>query len=212
MLEHERNDLVEIIKKKGISDPNVIDAIGKVERHLFVPPAIQHLAYEDNALPIGFGQTISQPFTVAFMTQALKLQKGEKILEIGTGSGYQAAVLFEMGMRVYSIERNMEIYNRTLKLFDKLGIRVAARCSDGTLGWKEYAPYDAIIVTAGGPSIPEYLKKQLAIGGRMVIPVGDKKSQTMKILKKLDEDKFDIKESPYFAFVPLIGKEGWKNE
>ena len=212
MLEHERNDLVEVIKKKGITDPNVIDAIGKVERHLFVPPAIQHLAYEDNALPIGFGQTISQPFTVAFMTQALNLQKGEKILEIGTGSGYQAAVLFEMGMRVYSIERNMEIYNRTLKLFDKLGIRVAARCSDGTLGWKEYAPYDAIIVTAGGPSIPEYLKKQLAIGGRMVIPVGDKKSQTMKILKKLDEDKFDIKESPYFAFVPLIGKEGWKNE
>jgi protein-L-isoaspartate(D-aspartate) O-methyltransferase len=212
MLEHERNDLVEIIKKKGISDPNVIDAIGKVERHLFVPPAIQHLAYEDNALPIGFGQTISQPFTVAFMTQALNLQKGEKILEIGTGSGYQAAVLFEMGMRIYSIERNMEIYNRTLKLFDKLGIRVAARCSDGTLGWKEYAPYDAIIVTAGGPSIPEYLKKQLAIGGRMVIPVGDKKSQTMKILKKLEEDKFDIRESPYFAFVPLIGKEGWKNE
>ncbi len=212
MLEHERNDLVEIIKKKGITDPNVIDAVGKVERHLFVPPAIQHLAYEDNALPIGFGQTISQPFTVAFMTQALNLQKGEKILEIGTGSGYQAAVLFEMGMRIYSIERNMEIYNRTLKLFDKLGIRVAARCSDGTLGWKEYAPYDAIIVTAGGPSIPEYLKKQLAIGGRMVIPVGDKKSQTMKILKKLDEDKFDIKESPYFAFVPLIGKEGWKNE
>ena len=212
MLEHERNDLVEVIKKKGISDPNVIDAIGRVERHLFVPPAIQHLAYEDNALPIGFGQTISQPFTVAFMTQALNLQKGEKILEIGTGSGYQAAVLFEMGMRIYSIERNMEIYNRTLKLFDKLGIRVAARCSDGTLGWKEYAPYDAIVVTAGGPSIPEYLKKQLAIGGRMVIPVGDKKSQTMKILKKLDEEKFDIKESPYFAFVPLIGKEGWKNE
>lgn len=212
MLEHERNDLVEIIKKKGITDPNVIEAISKVERHLFVPPAIRHLAYEDNALPIGFGQTISQPYTVAFMTQALNLKKGEKILEIGTGSGYQAAVLFEMGMRVYSIERNMEIYNRTLKLFDKLGIRVAARCSDGTLGWKEYAPYDAIIVTAGGPSIPEYLKKQLTIGGRMVIPVGDKKSQTMKILKKLDEDKFDIKESPYFAFVPLIGKEGWKNE
>ena len=100
MLEHERNDLVEVIKKKGITDPNVIDAIGKVERHLFVPPAIQHLAYEDNALPIGFGQTISQPFTVAFMTQALNLQKGEKILEIGTGSGYQAAVLFEMGMRI----------------------------------------------------------------------------------------------------------------
>jgi protein-L-isoaspartate(D-aspartate) O-methyltransferase len=212
MYEEERNDFVEIIKSKGIKSEAVLNAVKQVERHLFIPPAIRHLAYKDNALPIGHGQTISQPFTVAYMTEALNLKPGEKILEIGTGSGYQAAILIAMGMKVYSIERNVEIYNKTLKLFDELGLRVAARCSDGTIGWSEFAPYDAIIVTAGGPSIPENLKKQMAVGGRMVIPVGSKKTQVMKTLTKISDDEFEIKDSPYFAFVPLIGKEGWKSE
>jgi protein-L-isoaspartate(D-aspartate) O-methyltransferase len=212
MYVEERIDLVKTIKGKGIKNEAVLNAVNSVDRHLFVPPAIRHLAYNDNALPIGHGQTISQPFTVAYMTEALNLKPGEKVLEIGTGSGYQAAILLAMGMKVYSIERNVEIYNKTLKLFDELGLRVAARCSDGTIGWSEFAPYDAIIVTAGGPTIPENLKKQLAVGGRMVIPVGDKKSQVMKTLTKISDDEFEIKDSPYFAFVPLIGKEGWKSE
>ncbi|OGV86247.1 MAG: protein-L-isoaspartate O-methyltransferase [Melioribacter sp. RIFOXYB12_FULL_38_5] len=167
-------------------------------------------AYKDVALPIGQGQTISQPYTVAYMTEALNPQPGQKVLEIGTGSGFQAVILSELGARVFTIERQFDLYNQTLKLFDKLGYKIAARCSDGTIGWTEFAPYDGIIVTAGGPTIPENLKKQLSIGGKMVIPVGGKTTQTMKILTKISEDKFETREAPYFAFVPLIGKEGWK--
>lgn len=209
MYEIERQELVETIAGKGISDQKVLQAIGKVERHKFVQDVMKHHAYKDSALPIGHGQTISQPYTVAYMTEALQVEKGDKVLEIGTGSGYQAAVLYEMGAKVYTIERNNEIYNRTLKLFDKLGIRVAARCSDGTIGWEEFAPYDKIIVTAGAPSIPNRLLKQLKIGGRMVVPVGDKKTQVMKIVIKTGENDYEVIERPNFAFVPLIGKEGW---
>jgi protein-L-isoaspartate(D-aspartate) O-methyltransferase len=209
MYEKEREALAEILFNKGITDKEVLKAVLKVERHLFVPPAIASHAYKDSAMPIGYGQTISQPYTVAFMTQSLNMKPGSKILEIGTGSGYQAAILVQMGMRVYTIERNDKIYATTLKLFEKMGLRVAARCSDGTIGWEEFAPYDGIIVTAGGPVIPVNLKKQLAIGGRMVIPVGDKSGQTLKILTKLSDDQFDLEEVPNFAFVPLIGREGW---
>lgn len=209
MYEKERLALAETLMQKGIKDPAVLKAILNVERHLFVPPAIASHAYKDTAMPIGYGQTISQPYTVAFMTQALERKPGSKILEIGTGSGYQAAILAYMGMKVYTIERNDKIYASTLKLLEKLGLRVAARCSDGTIGWDEFAPYDGIIVTAGGPTIPNNLKKQLAIGGRMVIPVGDRSGQTLKILTKIGEDEFDIAEEPNFAFVPLIGREGW---
>ena len=212
MYEIERQELVEILIKKGITDKSVLEAVGKVERHKFVQTVMIRLAYQDNALPIGHGQTISQPFTVAYMTQALKVNEGDKVLEIGTGSGYQAAILVEMGARVYTIERFSEIYNRTLKLFDELGIRVAARCGDGTFGWGEYAPFDKIIVTAGAPSLPPKLLKQLAVGGRMVIPVGDRKKQTMKIVTKTGEDDYRVEEQPHFAFVPLIGKEGWKEK
>lgn len=210
MYEKERYDLIQKLRKKGISDENVLNAMAQVERHLFVPELMRNRAYEDNALPIGYGQTISQPYTVAFMTQALKVKKGDKILEIGTGSGYQAAILEKMGARVYSIERHPELHLRAQQLFDKLQIRVAAKLGDGTLGWQEFAPYDGIIVTAGSPSVPENLKKQLKIGGRMVIPVGDKKSQSLYIITKIDENQFDINEVYSFAFVPLIGKEGWK--
>ena len=210
MFEIERNELVKKIRARGITDENALDAIGKVERHLFVPDVMKHHAYKDAALPIGRDQTISQPFTVAFQTQALKLKKGDKALEIGTGSGYQAAVLSALGVKVYSIERDYDLYQNVQKLFDKLQIRAALRCADGTLGWSEYAPYDGIIVTAGAPSVPEALKKQLAIGGRLVIPVGDKYSQTMFVITKLSDDEFETEKFEHFKFVPLIGKEGWK--
>ncbi|MBU0558225.1 MAG: protein-L-isoaspartate(D-aspartate) O-methyltransferase [Bacteroidetes bacterium] len=206
----DREDLVNHLKTRGITDQAVLDAVGKVERQLFVPDVIKHHAYKDVALPIGHGQTISQPYTVAFMTQALRVKKDSKILEIGTGSGYQAAILHSMGAKVFSIERFYEIYTKTQKLFDDLGIRVALRCGDGTIGWEEFAPYDGIIVTAGGPNIPDKLRNQLAVGGVMVIPVGDRRSQTINILTKVDEDNFEIIEVPDFAFVPLIGRDGWK--
>jgi protein-L-isoaspartate(D-aspartate) O-methyltransferase len=209
MYESERNDLVDKLRKRGITDERVIHSIAEVERDKFVPDALKMHAYKDIALPIGYGQTISQPYTVAYMTQAMNLGPDDKVLEIGTGSGYQAALLENMGMKVYSIERQFEIYIKTQKLFDKLGIRVHTKYGDGTIGWDEYSPYNGIIVTAGSPSVPVSLKKQLAIGGRLVIPVGDKKSQILKIIQKIGEDDFDIKDIPEFAFVPLIGREGW---
>ena len=146
------------------------------------------------------------------MTQEINPQPKQKILEIGTGSGYQAAILYEMGARVFSIERHNDLYNSAMKMFDKLNLKIAARCSDGTIGWEEFSPYDGIIVTAGSPSIPVHLKKQLANGGRLVIPVGDKQVQTLQIITKISEDEFKTQEVPYFAFVPLIGKEGWKEK
>ncbi|MHB8580717.1 MAG: protein-L-isoaspartate(D-aspartate) O-methyltransferase [Ignavibacteriaceae bacterium] len=212
MYERERLELVDKLSEKGIADIFVLKAIGEVERHLFVPKAMKHHAYKDIALPIGYGQTISQPYTVAFMTQELKLKPNLKVLEIGTGSGYQAAVLYNMGVEVYSIERQFEIYTATRKLFDQLGIRVNTKCGDGTIGWDEFAHYDGIIVTAGSPNIPPSLKKQLAIGGRLVIPVGNKDSQTLNIVRKIEEDEFEIQVVPEFSFVPLIGREGWNQK
>lgn len=212
MYEKERQELVDIISEKEISDIYVLKAISEVERHKFVPEILLAHAYKDVALPIGYGQTISQPYTVAFMTQSLKVKPNSKILEIGTGSGYQAAILYKMGANVYSIERQFEIYERTRKLLDKLQIRVNTKCGDGTIGWEEFAPYDGILVTAGSPNVPPSLMKQLAVGGRLVIPVGDKVSQRLKIITKVDEDKFETVDIPEFVFVPLIGKEGWKQQ
>ncbi|TSA28232.1 MAG: protein-L-isoaspartate(D-aspartate) O-methyltransferase [Ignavibacteriales bacterium] len=212
MYETERKELVEILLSKGISNQRVLDAFLKVERHLFVPDIMKQHAYKDVALPIGLGQTISQPYTVAFMTQEIDPQPKQKILEIGTGSGYQAAILYEMGARVFSIERHNDLYNSAMKMFDKLNLKIAARCSDGTIGWEEFSPYDGIIVTAGGPTVPINLKKQLAVGGRLVIPVGDKQVQTLQIITKISDEDFQSREVPYFAFVPLIGKEGWKEK
>lgn len=211
MFRVQREELVDEITKKGINDLAVIKAIGIIPREKFIEKTMQHMAYKDVALPIGFDQTISQPYTVAFMTQLLNIKKpGLKILEIGTGSGYQAAVLFEMKADVYSIERNLDLHHRTTKLFDKLGIRVHAKYGDGTIGWKEFAPFDGIIVTAGSPSIPNNLKEQLVVGGRMIIPVGDRFSQKLYLLKKISESEFDSEIIPEFSFVPLIGREGWK--
>lgn len=212
MFKQQRLELVESLSKKGIDDKVFLIALTEVRREKFIPRAIRPHAYMDIALPIGYGQTISQPYTIAIMTQALKVKKGDKILEIGTGSGYQAALLYVMGAKVFSIERHFEIFNNALKLFDKLSIRVRCKQGDGTLGWDEYAPFDGIIVTAGSPGVPESLKQQLAFGGRMVIPVGDKNSQTLKVITKIDKENFKTEEIPEFAFVPLIGREGWKDQ
>ncbi|MBK7228073.1 MAG: protein-L-isoaspartate(D-aspartate) O-methyltransferase [Ignavibacteriales bacterium] len=211
MFRVQREELIDELTQKGISDLSVINAIGRIPREKFIPVTMQHFAYKDVALPIGYEQTISQPYTVAYMTQQLNIKKpGMKILEIGTGSGYQAAVLYEMGCDVYSIERNLDLHHRTTKLFDKLGIRVHAKYGDGTIGWKDFAPFDGIIVTAGSPSIPQKLKEQLIVGGRMIIPVGDRISQKLLLLKKISEEEFETETIPEFAFVPLIGREGWK--
>lgn len=212
MSRSEREELVDIISRKGITDIFVLKAIGEIEREKFVDRTMQFNAYKDVALPIGYGQTISQPYTVAFMTEKLKVAKKDlKILEIGTGSGYQAAVLHKMGADVYTIERNLNLYNKTVKLFDELSIRVHAKYGDGTIGWTEFAPFDGIIVTAGSPpSVPPKLKQQLKIGGRLVIPVGNKDCQDLQVLTKISDDEFEIETHPRFAFVPLLGREGWQ--
>lgn len=210
MSRSEREALVDLLSEKGIMDIYVLKAIGEVEREKFISDTMKIHAYKDIALPIGHSQTISQPYTVAFMTQELKVKRNSKILEIGTGSGYQAAVLYKMGADVYTIERNLKLYHPTLKLFDELGIRVRAKYGDGTLGWAEYAPFDGIIVTAGSPTVPEKLKEQLAIGGRMVIPVGNRTSQKLYIITKESENNYLTNIIPEFSFVPLIGREGWE--
>jgi protein-L-isoaspartate(D-aspartate) O-methyltransferase len=212
MYKLQRIELIESLKRKGITDEVLLNSMRQVEREKFVPPGMRVHAYSDIALPIGYNQTISQPYTIAIMTQALKIQKEDKVLEIGTGSGYQAALLEKMGAKVYSIERHFEIYNDAIRRFDKLGIRVHCKHGDGTIGWEEYAPFDKIIVTAGSPQIPAQLKKQLAAGGKMVIPVGDKRSQSLKVITKISETEFEIENIPEFAFVPLIGREGWNEQ
>lgn len=212
MYKLQRIELIESLKNKGITDEVLLNSMRQVEREKFVPPAVRVHAYSDIALPIGYNQTISQPYTIAIMTQALNIQKEDKVLEIGTGSGYQAALLEKMGAKVYSIERNFEIYNDAIKRFDKLGIRVHCKHGDGTIGWEEYAPFDKIIVTAGSPQIPAQLKKQLTVGGKMVIPVGDKISQSLKVITKISETEFEIENIPEFTFVPLIGREGWNEQ
>ncbi len=206
--EIERLELVQLLRERNITDNGVLAAIGAVERHKFVGPLFVARAYEDTALPIGYDQTISQPYTVAFMTQALGLKRGSRVLEVGTGSGYQAAVLAEMGCRVYTVERHLPLLTHARKMFDQLRVNVLAKAGDGTLGWPEYAPYDGIIVTAGAPTIPDPLRDQLADGGRMVIPVGDKQTQTIMMLSRAG-DKFTLRQESGFKFVPLIGKNAW---
>ena len=200
--------MVAVLEGKGITDPKVLSAMSKVERHLFVEGPFVNRAYEDSALPIGNEQTISQPYTVAFMTQALSLKPGEKILEIGTGSGYQSVILATLGCRVFTIERHLGLLSTARKIFDELHLRIASKGGDGTIGWSEFAPFDGIIVTAGAPDIPESLKKQLADGGRLVIPVGDREIQKLVIMKRAGES-FKSEEVLGFKFVPLVGKNGW---
>lgn len=195
---------------RGIYDKLVLDAMKKVPRHKFVPKDLEASAYEDSALPIGEGQTISQPYMVAIMTEKLGLSGGEKVLEVGTGSGYQSAVLAEIAKEVYSIEMVPSLAERSKKLLDGLGYKnITVTSGDGTLGLPEKAPFDGIIVTAGAPSIPKPLTDQLADGGKLVIPVGEAFAQTLLIVTK-HGNKLDIEESIGCVFVPLVGKYGWK--
>jgi protein-L-isoaspartate(D-aspartate) O-methyltransferase len=204
-----RGKLVTKLRQKGILDEAVLKAIGKVPRHVFFDDALLGHAYQDKAFPIGEGQTISQPYTVAFQSELLGVKPGDKVLEIGTGSGYQACVLLEMGAKVYTIEYNKILYQKTREFLPELGYQPYFFLGDGSKGVPVRAPYDKIIVTAGAPVIPEALVQQLSDRGVLVVPVGGRDKQTMvRITKKngvTKKEEFDT-----FAFVPLLGKEGWK--
>lgn len=204
-----RRQLVKEITNKGIVDTRVINAIGTIPRHLFMDTIFLTHAYEDKAFPIGEGQTISQPYTVAFQSELLEVKPGDRILEIGTGSGYQACVLLELGAEVYTIEYNEILFHKTKKFLPKLGYKPHFFVGDGSQGLPANAPYQGIIVTAGAPAIPKPLINQLALGGRLIIPVGDNKSQKMILIEKTEGNKLIKKEFNDFSFVPLLGKDGW---
>lgn len=199
-----RRKLVEDVRRKGITDEAVLAAIGAVPRHLFMDNSFIQFAYADKAFPIAAGQTISQPYTVAFQTQALNIKKYDKVLEVGTGSGYQAAVLCQMGAIVFTIERQRKLYEFACKLLPSIGYHPQFFYGDGYLGLPTYGPFDKIVVTAGAESIPEPLKQQLVLGGRMVIPVGKRNMQVMKIISRVSEDEFTEEDSGGFIFVPLL--------
>lgn len=199
-----RKILVEKLLEKGITDQAVLKAIGEIPRHLFLDSSFEDHAYQNKAFPIGAGQTISHPYTVAFQSQLLEVQKGETILEVGTGSGYQAAVLCLLGAKVYTIERQLSLFKKTSKLLPKLGFRPKLMSfGDGYKGLPDYAPFDKIIVTAGAPYIPKALMAQLKVGGRLVIPVGED-PQIMTLLKRKTEKSFEKETFGEFRFVPLL--------
>lgn len=209
-----RERLVQKLRNRGIQDPRVLDAIGSVPRHKFVEPAFRNRAYADEALPIGMNQTISQPFTVAYQTSLLDVDPHDRILEVGTGSGYQAAVLCEMGARVFSIERHDPLLDRTRALLEDLGYSVRTRHGDGTNGWPAFAPYDGIVVTAAAPTIPDALLRQLREpngmdGGRLVIPVGGSGGQTMTRITRTGSGPHDYDRDEFhnFRFVPLVRED-----
>jgi protein-L-isoaspartate(D-aspartate) O-methyltransferase len=204
-----RKKLVEYLKERGIGDERVLKAIGKVPRHFFFDETFWNQAYKDIAFPIGDGQTISQPYTVAYQTELLHIKTGDKVLEIGTGSGYQTCILIELGAKVYTIERQENLYNRTRQVLPHIGYHAEFFYGDGSKGIAEHAPYDKIIVTAGAPLVPEVLLKQLKIGGILVIPVGDEKSQKMITVLRVAENDFERFVLDTFRFVPLVGEKAW---
>lgn len=208
----QRKSLVNELANKGIHDLNVLSSIGIVPRHFFFDKIFNEHAYQDKAFPIGEGQTISQPYTVAFQTQTLEIKKGDKVLEIGTGSGYQCCVLIELGAQVVTIETQRVLYEKTRNFLPKIGYNAIFLFGDGTLGAQDYAPFDKIIVTAGAPSIPDSLIDQLKIGGKLVIPVGTDKTQKMIKLTRIDNKLVEKEEYGIFSFVPLIGENGWKDQ
>jgi protein-L-isoaspartate(D-aspartate) O-methyltransferase len=211
-LEKKRHTMIEHqLKARGIKDRAVLQAMREVPRHAFLPESMAGLAYEDSPLPIGRGQTISQPYIVAMMTELLELSPDARVLEIGTGSGYAAAVLSRISSQVFTIERYEELAASAENRFRRLGydnIRVLS--SDGSLGWPEHAPYDGIVVTAGSPDVPQPLKEQLAVGGRLVIPTGSSRAQELRRIRRTAEDAFEEEALFGVRFVPLVGAAGWQ--
>lgn len=199
-----RKKLVEQLRKKGISDEEVLRAVGAVPRHVFMDPAFLIHAYADKAFPITSGQTISQPYTVAVQTSLLKVKRRDKILEIGTGSGYQAAVLAEMGAKVYTIERFRDLYLKAQATLTSLGYTADFFYGDGYAGKSQYGPFDGILITAAASEIPETLLKQLKTGGRLVVPLGESGSQLMTLVERTGEDTYEYSSHGYFAFVPML--------
>lgn len=204
-----RRRLVENLQQNGIRDLAVLHAIDETPRHLFIPTGVRHRAYEDSALPIGNGQTISQPSIHARYLELLKLTGNEKVLEIGTGSGYQTALLAKLAAQVFTIERIAALLDRAREILQQIGVRnVSFLMGDGTLGWRQFAPYDAILVGAGAPDVPETYKEQLAEGGRLLIPLGDMDEQTLFMYTRCG-DKLEEQEIAPVRFVPLLGKYSW---
>ncbi len=208
-----RHRMVETqLKARGITDERVLQAFGKIARHEFVDPGLEAQAYSDRALPIGHGQTISQPYMVAIMTQSLKPQPQDRVLEVGTGSGYQGAILSVLVRSVYTIERLEPLARRSGEIFTREGLtNIVQQIGDGSIGWALHAPYDGIIVTAGSPRVPPQLLDQLADGGRLVIPTGSSSSQVLKIVTR-EGNSFRTETSIPCIFVPLLGKEGWNSD
>ena len=199
-----RQKLIDSLRVKGIKNNDVLEAMNRVPRHVFMDNVFLNHAYQDKAFPISSGQTISQPYTVAFQSDLLNVKKRDKILEIGTGSGYQAAILLEMGARVYTIERHRELFNRAQKIHMELGYSAHYFFGDGYEGKPQYGPYDGILITAAAGEIPEELLNQLKIGGRLVVPVGGSGAQVMKLIIKKSRDEYDITDHGLFVFVPLL--------
>lgn len=199
-----RKLLAEEVRKKGIQDEKIIAAIAKIPRHLFLDSSFEKFAYQDVAFPIGSGQTISQPYTVAFQTELLQLKKGDKVLEVGTGSGYQACVLLEVGAKVFSIERQHNLYLKTKPFLEKIGYAPKLFYGDGYKGLPAFAPFDKIIITAAAPEIPKELLTQLKIGGLMVLPLGDDNGQVMTSIQRISENEFQQKKHGNFSFVPML--------
>jgi len=204
-----RKMLVRLLQEKGIDDEQVLKAIGKVPRHFFFDETFWGQAYKDIAFPIGEDQTISQPYTVAYQSQLLHIHQGEKVLEIGTGCGYQTCVLLELGAKVFTIERQEKLFERTIKVLPHMGYRPEFFLGDGSMGIDAKAPFDKIIVTAGAPTVPDILLRQLRIGGMLVIPVGDEKSQKMITVLRASEHDFEKIVLDTFRFVPLVGDKAW---
>ena len=204
-----RRNLVKILVEKGIRDEAVLKAIQSVPRHYFFEKAFLEHAYQDKAFPIGEGQTISQPYTVAFQSQLLEIKPNDKVLEIGTGSGYQCCILLEMGAKVYTIEYNKVLHQQAKRFLNQMGYQARFQLGDGSQGWPTFAPYDKIIVTAGAPNLPGALVEQLKPGGILVIPVGDEEHQQMIKIRKGLDGKIKQESHDFFRFVPLVGKFGW---
>ena len=204
-----RKKLIKLLRDKGISDEHVLTAMEKVPRHFFFDQTFWTQAYKDIAFPIGEGQTISQPYTVAYQTELLHVEPGDKVLEIGTGSGYQTCILLELGAKVYTIERQENLFERAKQVLPKIGYQANFFLGDGSKGISEYAPFNKILVTAGAPFVPETLLKQLKIGGILVIPVGDEPSQKMLTILRVSENDYERIELDTFRFVPLIGDKAW---